>query len=91
MRSLRYDNLVSMFTRNGAPIEVKADLIPNPATPTGFKWSSSEGPDIDIESGLLAVGSVTVSTQSPLSLVLPILKKKVLGVGDDTERILGSR
>ncbi|MBI9100110.1 MAG: NHLP bacteriocin system secretion protein [Spirochaetaceae bacterium] len=91
MRTFRHEGLVNMFSRGGTPIEVKADLIPDLTTISNFKWSSSRGPDITIESGLIATGSVTVREQSPLSLVLPILKKKILGIGEEDELLMSGQ
>ena len=82
MSILQNETLVQNLMQNKAPIEVKADLIPDPRTPSGFKWSSSQGPDIDIESGYLCSGTVIVSEQRPISLLLPIIKKKIFGIGE---------
>jgi len=66
-----------------APIEVRADLIPDPNTPSGYKWSSSRGPNLKIQPGTLCSASVTVEEKRPISLVIPMLKKCVLGVGEN--------
>ena len=83
MRTFQNEGLVNMFATSGTPIEVKAALIPDPATYSQYKWSSSHGPNQTIDSGIICTGSVTVSDQSPISLVIPILKKKLFGVGED--------
>ena len=49
MRSvLRNDTLVSSLSGEGAPIEVVAQLIVDAETTSGFKWTSSSGPDSGI-------------------------------------------
>ena len=82
MKSLKNEALVKELSAGGAPIMVKVDLIPAPKTPSGYKWSSSEGPTIKLQTGTLCFGNVTVSSQKPISLVIPMLKKKLLGIGD---------
>ncbi|MGE4267215.1 MAG: NHLP bacteriocin system secretion protein [Deferribacterales bacterium] len=77
--TLHNDSLAQNFTQSGAPVEIRADLIPDPSTPSGFKWSSRKGPDITIETGTLCTASVAVSEQKPINLVVPLFKKYVLG------------
>lgn len=81
---LHHQGLVSSFSKIEFPIEVKADLIPDDSTISGYKWSSSRGPQTKIDSGILCSGSVTVNTQKPISLVIPMIRKKLFGVGDDS-------
>jgi HlyD family secretion protein len=76
-RVLRNDKLVEQLTGEGAPIEVVAKLIPDPSTPSGFRWSSSQGPPQQVFSGTICTGSVVVETKKPIAYVLPILKKTV--------------
>ncbi len=75
-------NLAQTFSRFEAPIEVTVRLIPDTKTTTGFKWSSSKGPDETLETGILCSGAVTVSEKRPISLVIPLIKKKALGIGE---------
>lgn len=81
--TFHHDGLVSLFSRIGTPIEVRADLIPDPSSFSGYKWSSSRGPDILISSGILCTGSVIVKRQRPFSLIIPTIKRSLLGIGDD--------
>lgn len=76
MRQLKNQSLVKQFSENGPPIAVFADLIPDPATASGFKWSSPKGPPLEIFSGTLCAGNVEIRSQPPLSLMIPYLKKK---------------
>jgi multidrug resistance efflux pump len=73
MRLLQNQNLVQLFLNQagGSPIEVHLALTPDPATPSGYRWSSSRGPDTAVTAGTLASVSVAVSQQHPISLVLP--------------------
>ena len=67
--------LVETLLAQGVPIEVRADLIPDPHTVSGYKWTSSEGPRTDIQVGTLVNSSVRVQERRPITLVLPFLKK----------------
>lgn len=74
---LRNDKLVETLMGKSAPIECIAELIPDPSTPSGYKWSSSKGPPTQIYSGTLASASVVVENRSPISYVLPVVKRAV--------------
>lgn len=79
---LQNPDLVTRLSAGGAPIAVTADLLPDPSTVSGFTWSSGTGPDTRIESGTLCAANVIVDSQAPIRLVLPFLKKNVLGIGE---------
>jgi len=81
MRILQNENLVEELSAGGSLIEVFSDLIPDPRTESEYKWSSSRGPAEKIQSGTLCSASITVFEQSPASLVVPLLKKHFLGIG----------
>ncbi len=84
MNTFHHQGLLNSFSSIGVPIEVKADIIPDPNTPSKYKWSSSRGPEMTMDSGMLCSGFVTVRSQRPISLVIPMIKKKLFGVGDET-------
>jgi HlyD family secretion protein len=56
----------------GGVFLVRVALTDDPATPSGFKWSSSEGPDQQISSGVTIVGDVIVDSKRPICRVLPV-------------------
>jgi hypothetical protein len=55
----------------GTLIAVEVDLVPDEATASGYAWSSSAGPLTPLKSGMICTGIVTISEQSPISLVIP--------------------
>lgn len=77
MLILQNKELVGTLSMGGAPIEVKARLIPAPETVSGFKWSSPLGPPIAVQSGTMCTATVTVKEQQPITLVIPWFKKKL--------------
>lgn len=74
------DKLASQFTADTAVLEVNVDLVPSDKTVSGFKWSTSEGPPVRIESGTLCSGDVIIGKTRPIEMVIPALGK-LLGKG----------
>jgi HlyD family secretion protein len=73
--TLKNDQLVQSLSGGGAPYEVHADLVVDPTTVSRYRWSSSGGPPVEIQSGTLASGLVTVERQRPIAAVLPLLRR----------------
>jgi len=83
MRSLQNEKLVQALSSGAAPIEIYADLIPDPNTTSGYKWTSGKGPATVVQSGTLCMAAITVEEQPPVNLVIPLLKRVFLGIGQD--------
>ncbi len=77
IRLLGNEALVTRLMAEGPPIQVNVSLERDPATPTGFRWSSSQGPAVKISSGTLAEGSVIVREDRPISLLIPTIREKL--------------
>lgn len=77
MRLLSNQALVTRLMEQGPPIQVNVALRRDPATPSGFAWSSSTGPDLQISSGTLAQGSVIVRQDRPVELVIPRVRESL--------------
>ena len=75
MNILNNSELTTSFLKNGPPIIIYAKLNKNSKSFNGFQWSSSRGPEIYITSGTLSSVEVTVRQQSPITLVVPLIKK----------------
>ncbi len=75
MGALRNDQLVDSFIQEagGAPIAVRAELITDGSTPSGYRWSSGKGPDVNLTSGTRCAGAVITRAQRPIALVFPAL------------------
>ncbi len=61
----------------GLPLEVRISLIPSEDTHSGYKWTSSHGPETVITAGTLCRGSVTVNEQRPIELLIPFIRKRL--------------
>jgi HlyD family secretion protein len=59
----------------GPLIFVEGDMDRDPATKSGFNWSSSKGVDVMVTPGTLGDAVIIVKEQAPVTLVLPMLKK----------------
>lgn len=79
MQTLQNENLVESFSMGEAMIQMFASLTPDPKTVSGYKWSSPKGPPLKLQSGTICTISITVSEQRPIALVIPILKKAIMG------------
>jgi HlyD family secretion protein len=79
MRVLDNQDLVDSLLKQGPLTSIKGELITDPSTKSGFKWSSRKGKSITITTGTLGQGEVVVREQAPIVLVIPLLKR-FLGV-----------
>jgi HlyD family secretion protein len=74
-RVLKNDKLVSALAGADAPYEVHADLLIDANTASKYKWSSSKGPPLRIQSGTLATALITVDSRRPAEMVLPLVRE----------------
>jgi HlyD family secretion protein len=82
-RVLQNKKMVEDLSKDGAPIEVRVALVPDVRTFSRYKWTSSNGPPVSIETGTVCSGSAIVKRQPPIQLIIPLMKKYVLGIGQD--------
>ncbi len=74
-RVLKNDKLVASLAGADAPYEIHADLLIDSNTVSKYKWSSSQGPPLRIQSGTLATAQITVASRRPAELVLPLIRE----------------
>jgi HlyD family secretion protein len=70
---------VQALSARGPITEVRVEMAPDPATPSGYRWSSPLGAPVTLSGGTFCVGDVVTRRQKPLTLVVPELKS-ALGV-----------
>ena len=75
MRVLRNEELVDTLLAEtaGAPIAHPRRLTRDPGSPSGYRWTSGSGPDVQLTSGTRLMACVVTRTQRPLALVFPVL------------------
>jgi len=77
MATLQNSQLVKQFSADGAPYAVRVALTPDATTSSGYAWTSVKGPPVVLTSGTTAAAEITVRQQSPISLVVPLLRTQV--------------
>lgn len=82
-RTLQNDNMVEELSKAGPPIEVKVALVPDGRTFSMYKWTSSDGPRVSIHDGTTCTGTAIVKREPPIQLVIPFLKRYLLGIEQD--------
>ena len=74
-RVLRNPQLVQQFTAAGSVYEMRIRLRRDAATPSGFSWTSRQGPPIKFGSGTLFRVQIPVDEKRPIELVIPTLRR----------------
>lgn len=62
------------LTGDGRTIELFAELEPDKTTKSGYKWSSSRGPNLNVAVATTNNVRVTVEERAPITFLLPFLK-----------------
>ena len=78
MLLMQNEALVRDLSGQTPPTEIRASLI-TAESYSGYQWSSLKGPPIKLASGTICSAEITLDSQRPLSLVIPILKN-TLGI-----------
>ncbi|MCB0322484.1 MAG: NHLP bacteriocin system secretion protein [Bdellovibrionales bacterium] len=76
MSLLENEQLVNLFSEEGPPIAVYADLEIDNYTDSGYRWTSGNGPSVSLSGGTVLTAEVTVQSQRPIELVIPFLKSR---------------
>uniref|UniRef100_UPI0037C10013 hypothetical protein n=1 Tax=Flavobacterium sp. TaxID=239 RepID=UPI0037C10013 len=75
LRTVKNEQMVQGLLSMGTLFEVYVDFEKNDANYSGFKWTSANGPEIEINEGTSCFGKITVHSEKPITLVIPALKK----------------
>ena len=67
----------TIMGEGGGKIEALAQMEIDSKTISGYKWSSSSGPELEISPGTTTTVRVTVEQRKPITFVLPILRELV--------------
>lgn len=62
-----------------APIAVQAEIVPDAHTKSGYRWSSRDGPPLQLGPGTPCQATITVRQTRPIGLVIPLVRE-YLGV-----------
>ena len=72
--------LVKLFSAQGAPYAARVGLVRDSASLSGYRWATGHGPPVTLSGGTTATAEVTVRTQAPITLLLPLLRERT-GIG----------
>ncbi|MES2684667.1 MAG: NHLP bacteriocin system secretion protein [Pseudomonadota bacterium] len=73
VNTLANEDLAKIFTEDGPPIAIRVALIPDPITPSGYRWTSNRGSQLVLTSGTLVNIWITVEDAPPITLIIPEL------------------
>ncbi len=72
---LHNEQLVKVFSHDGAPYAVSVSLQRDDFATSGYRWAVGKGPEIHLTSGTLAQAEITTRNRRPIDLVVPFIKK----------------
>ncbi len=77
MQSIGNTQIVEFLLAKG-PAKTQITISPNldPETPSGYEWTSGEGPPFEISSGTICKIRVIIDEQPPISYLIPIWRIK---------------
>lgn len=71
--------LAEALSGGSASYEARIGLVPA-ATPSGYAWTSGEGPDLPLTTGSTVDAEIVVREQRPVDLIIPFVRAQ-LGLG----------
>jgi HlyD family secretion protein len=74
-REIKNHQMVATLAGNGAPFEVRVALEIDVNTPSGFKWSSSQGPNTTLSGGSPCKAEIVTRSETILQMLIPALKR----------------
>jgi len=70
--------IVDYLMENSVAItNILVEPIPDPSTPSGYKWTSQEGPPFSIPTGTICKIKIVIDEQPPISYLIPLWKIKM--------------
>ena len=72
MRNLENEALASSLSASGPVTELRVELE-KADTPSGLRWSSREGPALDVTSGTLSSAEIITARRRPIDLIWPTI------------------
>jgi HlyD family secretion protein len=75
LRVLKNATLAEALAGDNPPHELHADLIVDPDSYSQYRWSSSEGPPMRIQSGTMCAAEISVEERRPIEMAMPLLRR----------------
>jgi hypothetical protein len=76
---LENEDLARQLTTGEPKLQILVELIADPRTTSGYQWSTTAGPPLELISGTPCQGRIIISEQRPIHLVFPALGESVGG------------
>lgn len=73
MRVIQNENVVREILKQGPQVEVVGALVKSNETPSGYEWTSVQGPPVTMQSGTFCEGEINVESLAPIELIFPDL------------------
>ncbi len=73
--TLQNRELAQSVAASGPPYAGRVSFVPDPATESGFAWTSPKAASQTVTAGTLATAEVKVSGRAPITLVVPLIKE----------------
>ena len=70
LNMLGIDTYVQTLVTAGQLIPVQVQLTPDTSNPSGYRWSSGQGPSIELRRGMVLDATITMHEQRAIDLVL---------------------
>ena len=82
---LKNRDFANALTQGGTVMRVEVDFLPSDQTRSGLQWTSRNGAEATVETGM--VGSLLINTdyRRPVSYILPYLREHLFGIGKEQE------
>ncbi len=77
LEQLGNESLVQTFEKEGPVIEIRCKLDTDPATVSGYKWSSVKGKDVMLTPGTILAATIITGEKRPIDLLIPYIKEKL--------------
>jgi hypothetical protein len=74
MGTLGNDALTTLYSSDGKLIKVQVELETSDDTPSGYEWTSKQGPSTSIDTGTICNGVIVIERERPIELVFSELK-----------------
>jgi HlyD family secretion protein len=68
-------DLATRFSRAGALYGAVIQFDADPASPSGYRWSSGHGPDLRLTAGTLAHAEIVTRERRPIELLVPLARR----------------
>ncbi|MGN7612011.1 NHLP bacteriocin system secretion protein [Magnetococcales bacterium HHB-1] len=73
--AIHNEALIAWFSKQGPPYIARLALEPDHQNVSGYRWTTGDGPDNPLTSGVTVETEIVVRKQAPITLALPMLRK----------------